>query len=62
MNIYNISKGQLIILWIIGFIICFGVLVEIDNWNNTFIMSFLFWGTPLILLFYTFGWKNNRKK
>lgn len=69
---YKITKGQLIILWIIG------VALFVSGWSSAindytyhnadtselthiwlFCLTVLI---PLILIFYTLGWRNNKKK
>ncbi len=57
---YSISLGQLITMWffgIIGTFISFGM--ALDGENSFFIILVI--GIPFFLVFYTIGWKGNRK-
>ena len=50
-KLYNISVGQLITLWIFG---AFGWIISLES------NGFLLWIIPLVLVFYTIGWRNLR--
>lgn len=56
-NLYDISKGQLITVWIFA---GFGWLYTLDGYSdlNSFLAVFI----PFALVFYTIGWKNSRNK
>jgi hypothetical protein len=56
-KIYNITKIQLIIIWLFG---VFGWLYTFDGYENS-IKAFFFVFIPFILFFYTAGWFNYRK-
>lgn len=56
-NIYKITKGQLISLWVFGVI---AWIYEIDSYSD--ISKFLTISIPAILVFYTLGWKSFNKK
>ncbi len=58
MNIYNITKGQLIILWIFGIV---GELSLADSYYYGFMKDLFLWLIPAFLIFYTLGWLNRRK-
>lgn len=62
-SIYNITKGQLITLWVFGIIGWIWALLEKSNYyyNDPGYLGFLLWFIPLVLVFYTIGWKNHRK-
>jgi len=61
MKIYNITKGQLITIWVIGGIVSFYELfMFIDSYDGGIHALFCFL-IPLILIFYTLGWKNYRR-
>lgn len=56
-NIYNISKGQFIVVWIFGVIFWIQALNDYGD----------FWAAcvtivPAVLAFYTIGWNANHKK
>jgi len=56
-NIYKITKGQLISIWIFGLI---GWIYAIDSYSD--FSSFLSVFIPAVIVFYTIGWKNFNKK
>lgn len=56
-SLYNISKGQLIVLWFFGVI---GWIMALDKSDyGSDLAQFFCWFIPLILIFYTIGWKNH---
>ncbi len=58
-NFYNISKGQLITIWIfggIGFVVA-----ALESYYSDF-ATFLLVFIPAVLVFYTIGWLNFNKK
>jgi len=62
-KIYNITRGQLITVWIFGAI---GWIYYATNGFDSYYRSpsfvpILIWIVPFILVFYTIGWKNYRK-
>ena len=60
-NIYNISKGQLITVWFFGVIGWFLTLEETSGYYGSGFAEFLAWLIPFALIFYTIGWKNDKK-
>ncbi len=60
MNIYKITKGQLITLWVFGILFWFWAIDQSDSYysNYNFISSALVFLIPFGLIFYTIGWKN----
>lgn len=63
MNKYAISRGQLIVLWIITAIVEFlsFSLIQYDE-NVSDWVGFLFFTLPFLMLFYALGWHNSNKK
>jgi hypothetical protein len=69
---YNITKGQLIVIWCVGAIICnsswsfFANTQVIIEWMIPVPLQILaaaiFVLLPFVLLFYTLGWRNYHKK
>ncbi len=57
-NIYNITKGQIITIWIFGIFLWLSLVQELE-WSDYF--SLVFFGVPALLIFYTIGWRNNQK-
>jgi hypothetical protein len=55
-NLYNVSVGQLITIWVFGI---FAWMYALDGYGSS--AKFLFVFIPFVLIFYTIGWKNNRK-
>ena len=53
-NIYKITKGQLITIWIFGVI---GFLVSVDQADYSSFATFLSILIPALLIFYTIGWR-----
>ena len=50
-NIYKISKGQLITLWVFGII---GWLISLDESDNgSGLATFFVWAIPFFLIFYS---------
>ena len=62
MNIYNITIGQLITLWVLGFFVWLAVVNNLDNAHDLRSIDLLFVFIPALLIFYTLGWRNNRNK
>ncbi|MEK6884513.1 MAG: hypothetical protein AABY22_33080 [Nanoarchaeota archaeon] len=58
MNIYNITKGQLIVMWLGGFII---TTMTIDAEPFGGIMSFITIIIDTAIVMYTLGWRSYRK-
>lgn len=56
-NIYKITKGQLISLWVFGVI---GWIFTLDSYSDS--SGFLSILIPAILVFYTIGWRSQNKK
>ena len=61
-NVYSITKGQLIIAWIFGIILAFAVQDCGYNTSCGAIENAVSVITIFVLIFYTFGWRNNKKK
>ena len=62
-NLYNISRGQLITLWIFGVIGWLWALEKATSgYSDSTLAEVLAWIIPLVLIFYTLGWRNNKKK
>lgn len=61
MKIYNITVGQLIILWIIGVLGAFWLFMSSSDWGseNNFYYSIV---VIFALIFYSIGWKNRKKE
>jgi hypothetical protein len=59
-NLYNITKGQLITIWVFGVL---GTLyaIEAASYSQSDFAEFSVLLIPFILIFYTIGWRNNRK-
>ena len=58
-NIYKISKGQLITLWVFGII---GWLISLDESDNgSGLATFFVWAIPFFLIFYSIGRQNYKK-
>lgn len=57
---YNITRGQLITCWIFGTIafFIFGGLAENSDETINYLLGILI---PFLLVFYTLGWRNNKK-
>lgn len=63
-SIYSISKGQLVTIWVfLGFIWLATLAIGLpDNWAHiSRIGAILAWLIPFVLIFYTLGWRSNRK-
>ena len=58
-NIYNISKGQLITVWVFGLI---GLVASLGESDYSGFAKFLSILIPASLVFYTIGWKNSNKE
>jgi len=67
-KIYNISIGQLITLWVFGvastFLAFLAVFGFLDNELvlSAFLAAFMVVFIPFLLIFYTIGWKNRKKR
>ena len=60
-NLYNITKGQFITIWVFGVLVWIGTsLTFLDSEGG--VAGFLAVFIPFVLIFYTFGWRNNRNK
>lgn len=76
-NIYNITKGQLITLWVFGGVGIYWAMQESCNWYKdcynlfdsfkgvretvSYVPDVAIFVIALALVFYTIGWRNNRK-
>ncbi|MEK7646456.1 MAG: hypothetical protein AAB381_02065 [Patescibacteria group bacterium] len=58
---YNISKGQLVTVWVFAVFIFFWAMNENEYSSNSF---YAFFGLtiPFVVIFYTVGWRNNKNK
>lgn len=61
MNIYKITKGQLATMWVFGGIAWISAALDAMTWYPSPLSPFLSWFIPFFLVFYTIGWKNNRR-
>jgi len=62
MSIYNITKGQLIILWIFGVLLWIGdIITFLESYSTSSPSGFLIILIPFILIFYTIGWRKKHK-
>jgi len=61
-NLYDTSKGQVITLWIFGIFGWIWSILEVGQDRPLFVAFILIWAIPFALIFYTLGWKNNKKK
>jgi succinate dehydrogenase hydrophobic anchor subunit len=55
-NIYKITRGQLISIWIFGII---GFFASLDQSDYSSFATFLSILIPAVLIFYTIGWRHN---
>lgn len=75
-NIYNITKGQLITLWVFGGVGIYWAMQESCNWyrycyrglaalaegrTGLSVADAAIFVITFALVFYTIGWRNNRK-
>jgi|CXWL01.1.fsa_nt_gi hypothetical protein len=75
-NLYNISKGQLVTLWVFGIAAIVWAMRHSCNWyasclpdlrrlsggGNTTAVDLLIFVLAFILVFYTIGWRNRQNK
>ena len=61
MEIYNITRGQLIAIWIFGLIAAFVALVDLDSYDSSGWSTVLLVLIPAALVFYSIGWRAHRK-
>jgi len=61
-NLYDISRGQLITLWVFGLIFFVAVANRADATDASVFVLFLAVFVPFSLVFYTLGWRNKNKK
>lgn len=59
-SIYKISRGQLVTIWVFGFIGLFFTLQPALDEGSGFAFFFLVF-IPFVLIFYTVGWRNHKK-
>jgi len=57
MKVYNVTKGQLITIWVFGLIATFVALVELDSYNPSGWATVFLILIPATLVFYTIGWR-----
>jgi len=58
---YNISRGQVIVLWFFGVV---GWMYALNGSYNDYLsalLKFILWFISFFLVFYTVGWRNKRK-
>jgi len=60
MKLYDITKSQLIIIWVLGIIVWLWSGVEAETNGGLYMLIFLI--LPFILLFYSLGWRKKHKK
>jgi len=71
-NLYNISKGQFITLWVFSVLIWIRIINHSCAWyascsrfnfsDDTEIADWLSFIIPFLIIFYTIGWINHRKE
>ena len=61
-SVYSISRGQFVTLWVFGLIGWFWAMDKSDYYSYNFSYEFLLWAIPLLLIFYSIGWRNNKKR
>ncbi len=61
MKLYNITKGQLISLWIFGILMFFFSLDGLNSYSPNVINYVGVFLVPAVLVFYTIGWRNLKK-
>lgn len=64
-HLYNISKVQLITLWVFGAIATYWAMDKLSytHYSADFtVAEFTAWFVPLALFFYTLGWRDRQKK
>jgi hypothetical protein len=64
-HLYNISRTQLITLWVFGAIATFWSLEKASYEHYTVnytLPELMSWFIPLALFFYTIGWRDRQKK
>lgn len=59
-NLYNISKGQLITLWVFGVLGTFYA-IDASSYSSSDFAEFAILFIPFALIFYTIGWFNHQK-
>ena len=59
MKIYNITKGQLIVLWVFALIL---FLATFNNEGMNDFLALIIWILFFGVIFYTIGWRNCKKK
>jgi len=60
-NFYNITKGQLITLWVFGVIGMFIAGAWAEDYNSG-LGAFFAVLIPFAIVFYTIGWRNNNRE
>jgi hypothetical protein len=60
-RIYDISKGQIITVWLFGIIAWLWALDDASSWDSSGLGSFLSILIPFLLIFYTIGWRKEKK-
>src|SRR3989344_349912 len=59
---YKLFKGQLIVLWIAGLLLAFISLANASNYSDWEVPGLILGiGLPAFLLFYSIGWKHQRR-
>lgn len=61
MKLYNITRGQLITLWIFGIVFWVVSFFSASDTDSKSFWVFLFFLIPGALIFYTIGWRNEKK-
>lgn len=62
-NLYNVTKGQLMVIWIFGILAWLIIFFyALDSFTPPSSMKVVLWLLiPFALAFYTIGWRNYRK-
>lgn len=62
-KIYDISAGQLGTIWVFALIGWFWAIGQSDNYfDPSPFAGLLAWLIPLVVIFYSIGWHNDRKQ
>jgi hypothetical protein len=61
LKLYNITKGQLVTIWVFGILISLACLVNLGGYDPQVWSQVGIFLVPGILIFYTLGWKNYKK-
>lgn len=58
-NFYNITRGQLIAIWVFGIPMAYFIPLLLDiNGGSPLFGGLILFGFPFLIIFYTLGWRN----